>query len=300
MRKSSERLREGMDPRTLPITHLEIWVQLHGIGTGFMSQRVVVDIGNHIGKFVESDVNNFVGVWRDHFRVRVSIPLDAPLKRRMKLRKSATEWCWVTFKYEAVPMFCFICGLIGHSDKFCAKLFEAQGEEIEKPYGSWMRADPKRRSYTMGNKWLRPGGAIPANKVGEEEGDKSQPVKVAAVSVTHTKSGITGNNRSQGIPLTNSENYGVKGGIQDKSAQAGISHSENNTTVNLENMDNNEIVFTDPKRRRRAQDGKSPMEDVLFSPQEEEVVMEDNTQTMQQNQKNEILAGTASQSRLSL
>lgn len=83
-----ERLKIGIDLRTMDINNLEIWVQLHGMGMGFMSQRVVTDIGNHIGKFVESDVNNFVGVLRDHFRVRVSIPLDVPLKRRMKLRNN--------------------------------------------------------------------------------------------------------------------------------------------------------------------------------------------------------------------
>lgn len=103
-----------------------------------MSQRVVTDIGNHIGRFVESDANNFVGVWRYHFRVRVSIPIDVPFKRRMRLRKSETEWCWVHFKYEAVPTICFICGLIGHGDKFCDKLFEVQCSDIEKPYGAWM------------------------------------------------------------------------------------------------------------------------------------------------------------------
>lgn len=69
----------------------------------------------------------------------------------------------MNFKYEDVPTFGFICGLIGHSD---AKLFDVQGEDIEKPYGSWMRADPKRRSHTMGNKWLRSGGAFPVNKAG--------------------------------------------------------------------------------------------------------------------------------------
>lgn len=82
----------------MAINNLELWVQLHGMGSGFMSQRVVIDIGNHIGKFKESDANNFVEVWRDHFRVRVSISLDIPLKRRMKLRKNDTEWCWVYFK----------------------------------------------------------------------------------------------------------------------------------------------------------------------------------------------------------
>lgn len=69
-----------------------------------MSQRVVKDIGNHIGKYigkyVESDVNNFVGVWKDYLRVRVSVALDAPLKRRMKLKKSENDWCWVKFRYE--------------------------------------------------------------------------------------------------------------------------------------------------------------------------------------------------------
>lgn len=83
-----------------------------------MSQRV----GNYVGKFVESDANDFVGVWRDFLRVCVSIPLDKPLKWRMKLRKSESNWCWVNFKYEGIPTFCFICGMAGHSDKLCKKI----------------------------------------------------------------------------------------------------------------------------------------------------------------------------------
>lgn len=60
-----ERLKEGDNPRTTPNNNLEIWVQLHYIGTGFMSQRVVIDIGNYIRKFVESDANNFRGFGED-------------------------------------------------------------------------------------------------------------------------------------------------------------------------------------------------------------------------------------------
>ncbi|XP_074323213.1 uncharacterized protein LOC141660153 [Apium graveolens] len=80
------RMKDGDDPRSLAINNLDLWVQLHGMSPGFMSQRVVQDIGNYIGKSVESDNNNFVGVWREYLRVRVSIPLDKPLKRRTKLR----------------------------------------------------------------------------------------------------------------------------------------------------------------------------------------------------------------------
>lgn len=68
-------------------------MQLHDMVTGFMSQRVVKDIGNYVGTFVESDTNNFVGVWREYLRVCVSISLDVPLKRRMKLKKSEATWC---------------------------------------------------------------------------------------------------------------------------------------------------------------------------------------------------------------
>lgn len=83
-----ERMKEGDNPRTLEINKLDQWVQLHGMHVGFMSQRVVKDVGNYIGTFIESDENNFVGVWREYLRVRVTIDLQKPLRRRMRLSKS--------------------------------------------------------------------------------------------------------------------------------------------------------------------------------------------------------------------
>lgn len=85
-----ERLKSGDNPRTMSLNRILLWVQIHGLDPGFMSQRVLQDIGNYIGVFSESDPNNFLGVWRDYLRVRVSIPLEKPLKRRMKLKRSKT------------------------------------------------------------------------------------------------------------------------------------------------------------------------------------------------------------------
>lgn len=59
---------------------------------------------------MESCPSNFT-VWREYLRVRVTIDLEKPLKRRMKVKKSGNEWFWIVFKYENVPTFCFICGL---------------------------------------------------------------------------------------------------------------------------------------------------------------------------------------------
>lgn len=125
-----------------------------------MSQRVAKDIGNYIGVYIDRDPNNFVGVWREYLCIRVSLSLDTPIKRRMKLKKSEKDWSWVNFKYEAIPTFCYICGMIGHGERFCDRIFDTPLESIEKPYGVWLRVEPRRKAHSMGNKWLRSGEVL--------------------------------------------------------------------------------------------------------------------------------------------
>lgn len=56
-----ERLNEGDNPLSIGLNKIDLWIQLHGMATGFMSERVARDVGNCIGVFVESDANNFMG-----------------------------------------------------------------------------------------------------------------------------------------------------------------------------------------------------------------------------------------------
>lgn len=88
-------------------------------------------------------------------RIRVRMDLSKPLKRKMKLQKSGNDWFWITFKYENAPTFCFICGVMGHSEKFCSQLFEKSENDIFKPYGIWMRAPLRRQAKLIRVKWLR-------------------------------------------------------------------------------------------------------------------------------------------------
>lgn len=218
-----ERLKPGDDPRSLLINMLDLWVQLHNMSPGFMSQRVVQDIGNYIGEYVEADANNFIGIWREYLRVRVSIPLDKPLKRRMKLRRSEENWSWVNFKYEAVPTFCFICGLMGHNKKFCHKIFDTPLEMIKKPYGIWMKAEPRRRNHSIGSKWLRQSNHFPGtNSVGdmaaglESSGgmigdrDKSNPLNQGGEIVT-----VGDNSMKGGRDFVGADVAVVSGAIQN-------------------------------------------------------------------------------------
>lgn len=200
------RLKDRDNPKNVPINNIDMWVQLHGMASGFMSQRVVYDVGNYIGKFIESDANNFICVWREYLGIRVSIPLVVPLKRRMKLKKDDSIWCWVNFKNEGLPTFCFICEMVGHGEKFCEKLFDTPVEQLEKPYGHWMRAEPRRRNHTMRNKWLKSGGEIPAASTVDGKGSEIVTINDAAQVRVSANSGISKENN----PKEMTDMQGVK------------------------------------------------------------------------------------------
>lgn len=86
------RPKDGDNPRNEELNTLDLWIQIHDLKAGFMSEKIIKQVGNYIGTFIESCPSNFVGVWREFMRVRVRIDLSKPLKRRMKLRKSGDDW----------------------------------------------------------------------------------------------------------------------------------------------------------------------------------------------------------------
>ncbi|KAF4402532.1 hypothetical protein G4B88_012317 [Cannabis sativa] len=113
-------------PREVPSHHLDIWVQLHDIRSGFKTERVVRDARNYIGRFIKYDENNFNGVWRDYLRVWVRLNIEKLLKRRMKLQQ--------------------------HTDQFCSRLFIQPTTSIVQPYGTFMKAMPQQTQFEMGAK----------------------------------------------------------------------------------------------------------------------------------------------------
>lgn len=174
------RLKEGEDPRSVVLNKLHFWVQLHGMTPGFISATVVKDIGNRMGTFVEADANNFNGLWRDYMRVCVMINVDHPLKRKLNLKGQGDQACCVQFKYEGLTTFCFVCGRLGHSERFCDKIFDTPLHLIEKPYGPGMKAPPRGRTHSMGAKWLCQNVAYK----GDADVDTAPPPPVNVVPVS--------------------------------------------------------------------------------------------------------------------
>jgi hypothetical protein len=140
---------------------VSIWIHMYNIPLYARTEKIAKVIGNKIGVCSEvvSDLDG--RCWGTFVRARICLLITQPLKRRIKVKlgKEAAPF-WVDVKYERLPDFCFICGLIGHVSKDCSTPVE---EDWRKPEG-----------YRYGN-WLR----APNNSLGEQRG-------------THFTSGVKG------------------------------------------------------------------------------------------------------------
>ncbi|CAL5412784.1 unnamed protein product [Camellia sinensis] len=60
----------------------------------------------------------------------------------MKVSLLSADPLWVDFKYERLPIFCYFCGMLGHSERDCDAKISAAVAPIAVPqYGSWLRMD---------------------------------------------------------------------------------------------------------------------------------------------------------------
>jgi len=150
-----KRLEENEQPQLVPLFFTSFWIQIYNLPIGFMSEKVLKHIGNYVGTFLDSDENNFMGVWRTYMCIQVSIDVRKLLKRKMKLKKEGGEWFWIDFKYERLNIFCFICELLGHTKKQCPKQYDYLLGEIVKAYGHWMKASNRRNTMNSGERGLR-------------------------------------------------------------------------------------------------------------------------------------------------
>ncbi|KAJ9170702.1 hypothetical protein P3X46_018792 [Hevea brasiliensis] len=73
------------------------------------SERAFKDVGNFIGRYIESDQRNYSLIWRDYMRIKVT--MDG----------NGSGWILSMRGYLHSA---FFCGHLGHSDRFCAKLLE--------------------------------------------------------------------------------------------------------------------------------------------------------------------------------
>lgn len=90
----------GEDPLQLPLWHVNIWIQIHDLPMGFMTEAEGQQLGNFFGEFLEYDAKIDSSIWRECMRIKIRLDVRKPLKRKKKIVKKDGKEFIVTCKYE--------------------------------------------------------------------------------------------------------------------------------------------------------------------------------------------------------
>ena len=113
------RWKKGLTSTNISFTHSPFWFQIWGFYFEHMSQEVGEEIGSKLGRFIEVDRRLWQSDQAKFMRVRLNLEIDKPLRRGAYITSSDGERLWLTFKYERLPIVCFICGKLEHDNKHC-------------------------------------------------------------------------------------------------------------------------------------------------------------------------------------
>lgn len=123
-------IKPGEDPAKVVLVEVEFWIQVYNLPIGYMTKTVGKHLGNFFGTFIEYDANNNSSIWREFMHLKIKVDVRKPLKRKKKICKKDKTEVIVQCKYEKLGDFCFICGLLSHTERFCKKKFEGDGSLI--------------------------------------------------------------------------------------------------------------------------------------------------------------------------
>ncbi|KAL8533483.1 hypothetical protein ACS0TY_009761 [Phlomoides rotata] len=166
-------LRKGEHPQRVPLNNLPLWVQIYELPHGFISEKVGIQLGNFLGKFLEYDKSNLGAAWLNYMRIQVEIDTSLPLKRWKKIAQKSGEPFLVTFKYKKLGLFCFVCGILGHTENFYEVRYTSSEVEPKREWGPFLKAPEKGTRRVVSNRWLREektGGYFEGMGLGEEGG----------------------------------------------------------------------------------------------------------------------------------
>jgi hypothetical protein len=107
-------------------------------------KEILQNLAGRVGKFLKIDTEGQAG--GNSVRVRVELDINKPLARFTSVVRKGSGKVYLV-KYEKVPKFCEVCGILGHEFMECGACFHAPENHV---IGEWLIADNNHRGRSHG------------------------------------------------------------------------------------------------------------------------------------------------------
>ncbi|CAI0403405.1 unnamed protein product [Linum tenue] len=94
-----------------------VWVQFPGLPVHFYHKELLFTMGNLLGRAIKLDYHTQNQQRAKFARMAVEVDLSKPLVPRIRLDDR-----WQRVEYENLPVVCFECGKVGHTNVSCPTL----------------------------------------------------------------------------------------------------------------------------------------------------------------------------------
>ncbi|KAL3622592.1 hypothetical protein CASFOL_034003 [Castilleja foliolosa] len=164
------------------------WVHAFGIPVAFINQNNAKAIGDTIGTFIKSDLQNATQKWKRSLRLQVEIDVSKPLTSSINLSINGRSDILIEIRYERITDYYFKCGCLGHKRPTCKEEIEEKDLKLAaEKFGPWLKfenthiANPQFRSESPNSgksmKRINLATESPKSPAGEGSNSKSAGVK---------------------------------------------------------------------------------------------------------------------------
>uniref|UniRef100_A0A803NY15 Reverse transcriptase domain-containing protein n=1 Tax=Cannabis sativa TaxID=3483 RepID=A0A803NY15_CANSA len=126
---------------SFPITpdqlhYVPFWVQIYGIPFRCKSYELAKLIATGVGNLIQVDSTTVKDGTEPYLRVRFLLDVNKPIRcgihiHFLKMGREFTKW--LDFKYERLSDFCFYCGKLDHTKKYCHAYLQKCDESLVPP-----------------------------------------------------------------------------------------------------------------------------------------------------------------------
>lgn len=152
-------LEKQEQPSNIKISEAQLWIHLYDAPISCMNLPAAKAIAGKIGNFLWTDPNqDFFGKF---MRIKIAVNVEKPLLKSLKILVGG-DYVWISIKYEALPIYCFNCGRLGHALKYCDSADHSEElKTSDLPFGPEMKASPFKKH----NNWTPRGNTPKASQI---------------------------------------------------------------------------------------------------------------------------------------